>query len=188
MSWSQFRPVPDSARICPKWDRNGSTPGFSVVTNLVSISNRAVIPIWLLFAVKKKCMRGKHFDEIRPMRNVCHQCYVRADKSGTAHARYAFSRIWDRPNLGHSHRQYVAICWRHNQNCTRYLRQALPIILITFTAARHNCPHRANNTAYLWLYNDFLLGFCHKDNFLKSEFKQNIQRKERVPAAILLTA
>ena len=37
-----------------------------------------------------KCMRGKRFEEKWPgrsigdIRHVCHQCYVRADKSGTA--------------------------------------------------------------------------------------------------------
>jgi len=46
-------------------------------------------------------MRGKLFEETRPGR---HQCYVRADKTWNAHARCAFSRIWDRQNLGPLHR------------------------------------------------------------------------------------
>ena len=34
----------------------------------------------------------------------------------------------------------------------------------------------------------FLFGFCHKDNLLKPEFQQNIHRKARAQAAILLIA
>ena len=45
VSWSQFRPIPDSARICRMWDRNGSRAGFSVVTNLVSDNNTSSIQI-----------------------------------------------------------------------------------------------------------------------------------------------
>ena len=85
VSWSHFRPVSDSARICRMRDRNGSRPGFYFVTNLVSVSNTSSIPIWLLFAnFKYKCMRGKSLDEIRLGRDVCHQCYVRVNKRGTA--------------------------------------------------------------------------------------------------------
>ena len=36
--------VPDSARVCRIWVRNGSGPGFSVVTNnIVSVSNTVVL-------------------------------------------------------------------------------------------------------------------------------------------------
>ena len=43
-------------------------------------------------------MRRKRFDEIRPGRDVCHQRYVRAGKSGTAFARACEVRVY--PNLG----------------------------------------------------------------------------------------
>ena len=43
-------------------------------------------------------MRGKRFDEIRIGRDVCHQCYVRTDKSGTALARAC--EVCVQPNLG----------------------------------------------------------------------------------------
>ena len=48
--------VPDSAvprfgtsRLCRIWDRNGSGPRFSFVTNMVSISDISSIPTLLLF-------------------------------------------------------------------------------------------------------------------------------------------
>jgi len=48
-------------------------------------------------------MRGVRFEKTQPGRDVCHQRYVRADKSGTAlaHMRgvrlaeYGSGRIWD---------------------------------------------------------------------------------------------
>ena len=37
--WSEIRPGPDLVRICQIWDRNGNGSGFSVVTNIVFVSN-----------------------------------------------------------------------------------------------------------------------------------------------------
>ena len=40
--------VPDSARICQIWDRDGSGLGFPFVSHIVSVSNTSTIPIRLL--------------------------------------------------------------------------------------------------------------------------------------------
>ena len=46
----------------------------------------------------------------------------------------------------------------------------------------------ANVTAYVWFDNNFLLGFCHKDNVSKPIFQKNIRWKAHVKAAILWIA
>ena len=52
VSWSQIRPGPDLTRFCRIWDRNGSGPGLSVVTNIVSVSNTSSIPI-IMIVIRK---------------------------------------------------------------------------------------------------------------------------------------
>ena len=80
--------VSDLARICRIWDHNGSMHGFCIITNILPASNIHLYSN--IIGIRKfeiKCMRGKHFEETRPGRDVCHQHYVRTDKSRTALAR-----------------------------------------------------------------------------------------------------
>ena len=41
--------VPVSVRICRIWDRHSNGPGFSLVANIVSVSNTSIILICFLF-------------------------------------------------------------------------------------------------------------------------------------------
>jgi len=45
---------------------------------------------------------------------------------------------------------------------------------------------RTSIIAYVWRFSNFPVGFCHEDNPLAQACQQNIRRKARVRAAILV--
>ena len=81
----------DSARTCRVWDRNVSRPGFSVVTNTVSVSNTSSMIVIGKFLIKMhaRSVCWGHSARTWRMPSMLRQSSLRA------YARYAFSRIWD---------------------------------------------------------------------------------------------
>ena len=106
MSWSQIRSVPDSARICRIWDRNGSGPGSQLlITSFLLVIHQVFQYDCYSQALNKNPCAVSFLRKIGPgyVSNATSE-QIKPGLRLRAHARYAFSRIWDRPNLGALHR------------------------------------------------------------------------------------